>query len=936
MTHEGGSVLKRDEEAEHEWSHDPVLSMLQELQDPVGSLVRAFPGRARLAEDPDWLKRWFVDLATRFSVGCGPDLNNIVAAAAEEGEFPFLSQRSVRSTIRLISLRPQWFRGFRNLPAAITFDADLVVLEGRNSSGKTSISEAIEWVLTGDLSRRTSGEQGHPSELADCIANEFRPEDETTSVELTLTVDGVDLLLRRVLTKDYSTVAADDPKSTLSVNGTVVTKPSERKLFDKLFAGIHPILMQHNLHRFVHDDPSSRRTYFEQLLQIDELTALIEKAVIGTNQLTEIVNPVGGTGLAALRDLAREFHNVGGDQAVSAAKKLKKMEALQPDQVPAVMETEFPFLGDEFFAEAVRGAVGLPEYKERIENTQRRQRESRLPLLATLQLPKDRSVPDAGPLRVAAATFAEALRRVAAAKQAAGEIDDAQRKLAGALDQLIEAQLIDPLTEDDQQCPVCEDGMLPADRVRTISSWAPLSRAVEEAAKKKVTALAAVQRELETLKTSVGSVVPSQVGGDDAEAQLTAIPERAKDLARQALHTMAAVRADAAKLKSTLQGAIDTLEATTPDDISAQLDNELTALKEHLETHRQGMIALEEVVGAISRDDISYRLREKWLSALNMTAAISEDIGWERAKSLACTALSELREALIQLRTDVVEDTRRDLSDGMTDVWNLLREDSGASFSRIYVPPARGKGYKLDFELKAVISDGTVETEVDALRVFSESQVNAVGIAAYITRAKRLGHQLLIFDDPVQSMDEEHFRSFAAELLPAVIDAGHQVVILTHSYTFDERVHEHHYSRNSYATMKTRYSKRKGCCVDEGNRRVSERLKRAEHEAEDGNLADAWILVRRALERMYLLVKVKADASFRSAMWRNHTAESMWNEGVGELIGEQVPGSAKRLKEILDYTVLGAHDKTATSETDLKAAVRDLRALLNPLRLGGG
>ena len=35
-------------------------------------------------------------------------------------------------------------------------DGDLVVIDGRNSSGKTSLAESLEWLFTGSLSRRES------------------------------------------------------------------------------------------------------------------------------------------------------------------------------------------------------------------------------------------------------------------------------------------------------------------------------------------------------------------------------------------------------------------------------------------------------------------------------------------------------------------------------------------------------------------------------------------------------------------------------------------------------------------------------------------------------------------------------------------------------------------------------------------------------------
>jgi len=941
MTAKADPAVSNEVYTQRDWSDDLVLGALQDLEEPVGSFVRAFPGRAGLSDHPDWLENWFIDLATQFRKGEGPNLKKIIASAAQEGDLSLLAKKPVEPTLRLVSLRPHWFRGFRRVPESIRFDSDLVVIEGRNSSGKTSISEAIEWIFTGHLSRRTSGEQGHPTELADCIANEFKPEEESTSVELVITVDGELVVLKRVLRRDYSTVASDSPESDLLINGEVASKEEEKKLFDRLFAGVHPILMQHNLHRFVHDDPSSRRQYFERLLQIDELTALVEKAVIGRKRAQEISNPTGGSGLTSLRDLAIELEKDRGNVGLNGAKDLRKLVHSNPENVPASMVERLVGIADEFLAEEVLGASGLPEYRESIRNAQRQQRESRLPLLATLETAREKPIPAMSTLRDVAKELEEALGAVATAKKAAGKLGEAQQRIARATDELIEADLLDPRAEEDQPCPVCEDGMLTPERVKEITALGPLAQAVELAHSRKSTAAVKVGQEIDRLKQTASSAVPEPVEQEEVEGQLESLPQRARELGRVALSSAAETRDKAAEVAATADRMSDRLTAdeVTAEDVEVvlrEIEEALAALNEPLSAHRQDVENLQEAVGAASRDDARYRLREKWLKAASLTAAVAEDAAWESAKAQARTALDGLREGLIELRTEIVEDARRSFSEQMTEVWGLLRKDSGASFSRLHIPPARRKGFKLEFELKAVISDGNSESEVDALRVFSESQVNVVGIAAYVTRANRLGHRLLIFDDPVQSMDAEHFRSFAVNLLPALIEQGHQVVILTHNYAFGGCIHEHHYGRESYATLRARASKRKGCCVDEGNRRVSERLKIAEKAAEDGDLARAWRMVRLAIERMYLLVMVKSDDTFASESWANQTAEAMWNEGVGELIEEAAPGNAERLKEILDSTAAGAHEKPATSETDLKAAVRDLRALLTPLRLGAG
>ena len=62
----------------------------------------------------------------------------------------------VSETVFLKRILPHYFRGFRDGSVPIQFDSKLVIIEGRNSQGKTSLVEALEWLLTGSLSRRDS------------------------------------------------------------------------------------------------------------------------------------------------------------------------------------------------------------------------------------------------------------------------------------------------------------------------------------------------------------------------------------------------------------------------------------------------------------------------------------------------------------------------------------------------------------------------------------------------------------------------------------------------------------------------------------------------------------------------------------------------------------------------------------------------------------
>lgn len=238
------------------WSgKDRVMAFLETLPDPVGPLASAFPGDGEAATDQGWINEWFQQQTTRYAAGNPPDLPPLAVSQAGPEVLDPLCRPQSSASVRIISIRPHYFRGFRRCERPIQLAENLVVVEGPNSSGKTSLCEAIEWLLTGALSRRQSG---HPRELAKCIANHFCPPDERTWVEGVLEIDGVECTLRRVLLEDYTEAATSVAKSILYRDGVPLEPHEERNLLITLFAGIPPILMQHTLRDFVHKSPAER------------------------------------------------------------------------------------------------------------------------------------------------------------------------------------------------------------------------------------------------------------------------------------------------------------------------------------------------------------------------------------------------------------------------------------------------------------------------------------------------------------------------------------------------------------------------------------------------------------------------------------------------------------------------------------------------------
>jgi hypothetical protein len=185
-------------------------------------------------------------------------------------------------------------------------------------------------------------------------------------------------------------------------------------------------------------------------------------------------------------------------------------------------------------------------------------------------------------------------------------------------------------------------------------------------------------------------------------------------------------------------------------------------------------------------------------------------------------------------------------------------------------------------------------------------------------------------------MDEDHFKTFARDVIPQILSQGLQLVILTHNETFARDISNWHYDEPSYRTMSIRHSKRLGSIVEEGNRRVAERTKIAERLAGEGRTDDAWKYIRLATERLYLISYAKyGPPQFDPQSWSHQTAEYMWDAGAGRIIEAKSQGAGRRLKEILSMAAGAVHEGRVPGETDLRTSAKYLNSLLATLRVGG-
>ena len=896
-----------------DYSVDP-LAPICELDHPVAELARDY-----LTRRTEWsIDDWFLQRAGAYYQDQDADVDR--AFSLENLTYPIGS--TAPRKIRFLSIRPYFFRGFQEPQRPINLDADLVTVYGRNSSGKTSLAEAIEWLLTENIQRR---EQGDPAEHAGFIANRFRPEGQKTWVECDLAIDGETTRIKRVLVEDYGSRKNSHCTSRLFIDGKEIEGSTD--LIKEYFASVAPLLMQHTLREFVLESPTERPKYFEMLLNIDEISDLIADAQVSNLRQSDFPRPGGGK---ALSDWLT-FTEVIGDGHFKTVAQYSKLDG------NSLRET----IGGDLIQVAVdefdtRCESDIESCIEAIKLLQERELQRRFPSLQDFQ-PKE-NLSNATFIKFSVDSQYDRLQSLEKARtdylkalKSQRTISQANISIAKALEALREAELI--RDEDPQTCPICEYQPVPTltqGRIAEIDSWSPIRELVERTKGDVEEAMKGGCKTIEDLQSLRRNLVPSNL----PEHSVQDIGETANSDRFKALLTVHSESEQ--KLQSfdeRTSAALVELEKCDPAlsviDILHDAFSLVPTLQRCAKAYARSYGKFQEHLNELATNDQDYRARDSWLKIARKRDELILDIQWEAAKDGARQELVLCRNLLMAARHKYLELKRKAFSDGIDDIWSKLRRDDYSVFSRLLIPEPKGKGMKARLEVKAELKSKSETHEVHALGVLSESQINAIGIAAFVTRSALIGHNVLIFDDPVQSMDDDHFNSFADSLLSHLCDYGFQVIILTHNDDFDQGMNYFHCDRENRISMEIKHTRNNGISVSEGNRSVSGLLNMGLAYWEDGEYKTAWVCLRIAIERLYMLIRIKhGQQPFEWRKWRRFPAERMWKEYIKDFLLPRFPSIARRMRRIVNMTAGGAHIRPAHDITDFRLAadvIRDLQ-----------
>jgi hypothetical protein len=824
--------------------------------------------------------------------------------------------------VKFVWVEVEGFRAFGTEVQRIDLSSSLTVLTAENSQGKTSLAEAIEWLVTGCTSRRDL-HGGAKAEFIGSLRNVHAPAGCRVRVAARIDLDGSRAVtLERVLTADYqgSTACA----SILRADGTQV--PSVDAVGFPLSRGklSAPVLLQHVLRYVLSAAPQERADYFKAILELDDLE-LIRREIksmrdefdtapkhVALSPLGELaVNPTFKDHVGLLRT-ARSFAEVeaGLLELVNAALIL--------DKHPAATDLSHGVL-------ALRAAVAARHAK----------------VLAVEQL-------DLG-----AFDSAREIRslNLSTYSVSAGAIDREVTRLVPIFEAVLRLPSL-PAGGAAVDCPVCgTPRALDPHRVqhlREVLARSGSLRSESQAAIKEVNDLKAA---FDHTAQDARRLAPRALRWSEEEEKSNGLAAQNIADAEAALDRLLAL---ARKLPTEATTVADCAEYASKE--LAKIESDVRALRpvnadaaEYLETLRRGLLtARTALMSSISvyqthLTELKAMVRAQldqasgttgWAQVIELAEApeiVLEGLLEYYARSAAGKRLDRAAKDIDAGVQKVLDDRFAAMSDEISKWWETIRPDEAVRF---HAMARRGTGRRyLDLKGRLKQDDRAPGVVRDAVSVFSDSQLNALGLAAFLARCTLGFAPLIVLDDPIPGSDSEHRYTFAAGTVRGLLDAGLQIIVTTFDANLSRQLHSLYQDRNIAEYNAVLIDAAQGTTITSSTDRFDYLMAAAKDQmnsAVEENRNIAGVYLRRAAERLSKSIivagrRASSDANASIADYDGRNLDKLHPDVSQYAIKSNEPGLWRALARELNEA---AHDApTAPPRQTLKQCHGDLTVL---------
>jgi hypothetical protein len=802
----------------------------------------------------------------------------------------------------------------------------MAVVWGPNSQGKTSLAEAIEFLLTGKTVRRALVASAK-REFAGALRNAHLPAAEDVSVSAEIEdAEGQVHRIRRRLLQDYT--GRDPCESELTIDGNPAADLTGLGIRLSQAPLEAPVLMPHTLRYVVSAEPQQRTEYFKALLEVSDLEEVRTAIADAKSRLTLPSSPLEAT-------YERCRANARFGEAVARI-----------ETGPVTLNDVTEFLSEAFGLVLV-DAGPVPDGLEARLSAAR----------ALLEEHRARTFP-VGALELRSEpswVFPEASvwKSLEDFVRARSRVDQEASRLIRLFEEILKVpELASAAAPVD--CPVCETPQaLKPERIAAIRRQLEASSEFREARVSTERTLRALRDLVTRMYQECQDACPLVFSWDDGErarrgysetTMETLLDNHAGELMPSWREASSSLEAALARLKGQLLELQKSLETTGLDCLNEakieDLREKVVALSHDAEAFAAARRRYEEVsrlLIAALRPEVDRRAgTEGWQDIIDLAEHRDQLVRWLVARTAYREVLDDVDEAIRQIdeaKAKILDEKFMQLGQEILRWWDLLRPDEPTTFDGIQ---RGGTGRRfIDFKARLAAGPGGSSGSVlrDAVAVFSDSQLNCLGLAAFLARAVREGTGFVVLDDPVPASDEEHRAFFIDRVLQELLRSSVQVILLTHDERMWKDVQERYKHLDLDTFLVSLEKPHVGATVENRSDTLDALLARAMPYIENSNPDIRKIGAQRlrdATERFckLMLVKHRHDQGDTAAKVSDYDGKTLSDlvPQVEPLLSRD-PSHPGKLRVIGQRLNPGAHDHQVPPPGDLKQSLGDLRYL---------
>jgi DNA repair exonuclease SbcCD ATPase subunit len=667
--------------------------------------------------------------------------------------------------MKLLRLRVVGLRAF-NDKQTIELDGKLVIYTGANGTGKTSIGECLEWLFYGKTLKRSKGDEISKREYAESYKNAHYSGPGNPFVEADVVDNaGVQHLLRREL--------VDAEASILTVDGAKTTN------LDQLGIGAsydRPLILQHTLQDFIFMKPKTRYEVLSAMLGLESLIAFRNAVEQAKNDLGKSLPP-----------------RIIEAQARSATlKRLFAAEAILKPVLAAIQQGDIKDAQKQLIQIALgRVSPGTAEKDLR-------------PAIQATKAAKERAQLDWGRFSLTPVPTPDEHKAIVSLEGLRTLLDEFHGHLQKAMEAVVQAPANeqDPTLQNfiklgleiqshrgDTTCPFCQEDTLTPEKLSALQRTAEIVPTARPSLVEAQDVLRRLERSLRQHSESILGLVPALPSQEQSRTirDLSVDVPLLMDKFAEAEQSIGKQIESVSSRRAVLEESIRNTASILSKGPSQQA--EFTDLAEAIEKYSDAVRKLPAIANgyAATYAALDPYVKQKLASAQEVLFLTLLDKAFEQWKDIELAFHVECVSKLLQ---DIVRQTRQFIENKQREILGVRDKDIRVWYD--LMNPGAEVGYDCivpgtdSLELRARSFTRTIMAAPN----LSTSQLNCIGLAVYLACATRPAspHAMLLFDDPIQSMDDEHIEAFKKIVIKNLLDRDFQVVVLTHMDVFADDI----------------------------------------------------------------------------------------------------------------------------------------------------